>query len=110
MSKPSLYEYLRKDLPDSPISDQLVNKLEEKYGTSPMPDANTLLTWLYESLYDQMGWRKRHIEEGENEKAVQEMASINITSKAISLLEPLAKTAIRPSKSRRLPSDLNLNT
>ncbi len=93
MNGTSLYDYLRKDLPDSPVSNQLVDKLEARYGHSSSVDANTLLEWLYESLYDLMGWRKRHLEEGNEEAAQNELVSIVITNKAISLLEQLAKNS-----------------
>ena len=81
--------YLKENMQNEPGEKMLLEKLSHRFTKEQDLNANDLLYWLYESIYTSMGWRKRHIEEGELAKAAAELDEIEAAGKAVSLLTPL---------------------
>lgn len=91
MNGTQLFDLLEQKMTDSEAKNQIIARLKEKYGDGANVTADDLLYWLYESIFSEMGWRKRHIEEGMDVKASEELDQIEAANQAISLLKPYAK-------------------
>ncbi len=82
------FKFLSEQLKDEPGASELISKMEARYGSAKSLNADDLLYWLYESIYSSMGWRKHHIEEGQETKASAELDEIEAAEKAVRLLKP----------------------
>lgn len=82
------FQFLSEKLKNEPGAAELISKMEARYGSAKSLNADDLLYWLYESIYSSMGWRKHHIEEGQDAKASAELDEIEAAEKAVSLLKP----------------------
>ena len=85
------FSWLHQELANDPGADQILEKMENRFGNQDPLSADDLLYWLYESIYSSMGWRKHHLEERDLGKADAELSEIEAASRAVEILKPFQK-------------------
>lgn len=77
---------LQKGLAGLPDAEYVIHKLTERYGNEVT--LQQAQYWLDESTYFLAGWRKKHLDAGEDEKAAQEETKLQAIAKALELIRP----------------------